>query len=324
MTKLVLPARQPTHNGFRPANSSRGRHSGEDYGWGSGSEIFSAAPGTVVTVYNDNGYNAGWGNRVRIKHGNGCYTTYNHFAPNTITVKEGDKVAAKQLLGFQGTTGKVTAKHLHFELELGGMGAGFRVDPAPYFRKDLPGTPVKVVGKPAVGGERPLALDQRTVRKLGSRAWLNGRTSPTTKAAVRQRLEPGTVANFDAWRRGDKVTVDGITSDIWVRGKFKKNWFAAAGLTSQSVTGLKQIKPVIIKKPVPTRKNYVKIPSNGQYYYKHYNNALNGNYDKDQLLAGGKSYVVYENPKTGPVKIKTPQGTVWVGTRNNPAKVTRK
>lgn len=325
MTKFVLPAKQESHNRWRPAGHPNGRHAGEDFGWGSGYQIFAAASGTVVSVYDNDGYNQGWGNRVRIKHGEGVYTTYNHFAPNTITVKEGQKVNAGHLLGFQGSTGKVNAPHLHWELEIGGMGAGFRVDPRPYFTKDLPGTPTTIVGKPTTG-ERPLKLNQRVVRKLGSKAWLNGRASASVKGAVQQRLEPGTVGNFDAWRYGDKVTIDGVTSNIWFRGAFKKKWFAAAGFTSQKVTGLKQVKPVIIKKPVATRKNYVKTPKKDiLYYYKSYTNALNGNYSKTQFLpSGGKAYEVLENPKTGPVRIRTESGSVWVGTRNNPAKIVRK
>lgn len=73
--------------------------------------------------------------------------------------------------------------------------------------------------------------------------------------------------------------------------------------------------------PAPAAKWYFDVPADGQYYYNQYNNALNGNYDKNQLIYSGSREVV-ENPGTGPVRIKANDGTlIWVGTRNNPAKI---
>lgn len=316
--KLTIPAKQESHNLWRDKNDPRGRHSGEDYGWASGDQVYAAAAGTVVAVFTS-GYNQGWGLRVRIRHADGAYTTYNHFKPGTIAVRVGQKVKDGDYLGTQGETGLVSGKHLHFELELGGAGAGFRVNPRPYFSKHLPGTePIN----PQPAGTS-LKANQRIVRNLGSNEWLNGRSDATTKAAVRQRLEPGTVANFDAWKRGQKVTIDGVTSDIWYRGAFKKNWFSAAGFKgSPSIKGLKQIKTIL--PPKKTKKNYFKTPANGQYYYYSFNKAYNGTGWESKALPGGKTYLVLENPKKGPIKIKVPGvGNVWVGTKNHPAKIVK-
>lgn len=134
--RLILPANQQMHNGFRPYGDPGGRHSGQDYGWASGDVVKAAADGVVVSAYGGGGYNGGWGNRIIVEHAPGVRTTYNHLAPGTLTVKAGDRVSAGQKLGIMGTTGKVTGKHLHFELYL----AGVRVDPAPYFSTALPGT----------------------------------------------------------------------------------------------------------------------------------------------------------------------------------------
>lgn len=316
---LAVPAKQKTHRGW-----ALGVHRGEDYGWGSGDQIFAAEDGIVVSIYDDNGPNGGWGNRIRIKHADGAYTTYNHIRPGGILVKLNARVKKGQLIAWMGNTGKSTAKHLHFELELGGMGSQFRVNPAPYRSKHLPGTaPKPITGKPAGGVKPVVASNQRVVRKLGSKAWLNGRDNAYTTAKATQKLEPGVTADFDGWKRGSKVTIDGVTSDIWFRGKYKKKWFAAAGFTSQSTIGLKEIK--IVLKPKVTKKNYFKSAANGTYYYHDYANAQNGNYSRKQLLKASTFYEVIENPGRGSVKIKVPGvGNVWVGTRNNKAKVVKK
>lgn len=125
-------------------------HKGIDYGYYNadlqGSQtIRAAAPGRVESVTSNGGYNQGWGNRVVIDHGYGIKTTYNHMATGSATVRAGQQVAAGQILGRMGATGKtvpVGAVHLHFELLINGT----RVDPAPYFTKNLPGIPVVASG----------------------------------------------------------------------------------------------------------------------------------------------------------------------------------
>ena len=134
--KLSLPAAKTWHTGWMGYPG----HRGQDFGWGDGDQVLAAAPGTIVEVYAGGGYNGGWGNRVVIEHAPGVNTTYNHLATGTIAVTVDQTVARGQLLARMGATGNVTGKHLHFELELGGRGPAFRVDPAPFFTKDLPGT----------------------------------------------------------------------------------------------------------------------------------------------------------------------------------------
>lgn len=56
------------------------------------------------------------GEGIRIDHGKGWDSQYCHLKSGSITVKEGDKVAAGQVIGKMGVTGKTQFPHLHFEL----------------------------------------------------------------------------------------------------------------------------------------------------------------------------------------------------------------
>lgn len=95
-------------------------HIGQDYGVACGTPVKAAASGTVVQ--------AGWaghsGNRVRIDHGNGLETTYNH--NTSLKVSVGQKVKRGDVVSLSGTTGNSTGCHLHFEV----LVHGDAVDPA--------------------------------------------------------------------------------------------------------------------------------------------------------------------------------------------------
>ena len=70
----------------------------------------------------------GFGNYVKIDHGNGLVSIYGHMYANTITVREGDVVKQGQVIGRTGTSGCSTGGHLHFEFRLNGT----KVDPLDY------------------------------------------------------------------------------------------------------------------------------------------------------------------------------------------------
>ncbi|MEE1622257.1 peptidoglycan DD-metalloendopeptidase family protein [Zafaria sp. Z1313] len=95
-------------------------HIGQDYGIQCGTPVKASAAGTVVQ--------AGWaghsGNRVRIDHGNGLETTYNH--NTSLRVAVGQKVERGEVVSLSGTTGNSTGCHLHFEVLVDGTA----VDPA--------------------------------------------------------------------------------------------------------------------------------------------------------------------------------------------------
>ncbi|WP_372698448.1 M23 family metallopeptidase [Arthrobacter sp. JSM 101049] len=89
-------------------------HIGQDYGVACGTPVKAAASGTVVQ--------AGWaghsGNRVRIDHGNGLETTYNH--NTSLKVSVGQQVKRGDVVSLSGTTGNSTGCHLHFEVLVNG------------------------------------------------------------------------------------------------------------------------------------------------------------------------------------------------------------
>lgn len=59
------------------------------------------------------------GNHIVIDHGNGEYSFLAHLQPNSIKVKNGDKVKAGDFLGLAGNSGRSDVPHLHFHLQTG-------------------------------------------------------------------------------------------------------------------------------------------------------------------------------------------------------------
>jgi murein DD-endopeptidase MepM/ murein hydrolase activator NlpD len=69
--------------------------------------------GKVIMVAPES-LSGGWGNAVVISHPNGLFTLYGHLS--RAIVKEGQKVKKGQLIGFEGSTGFSTGRHLHFSV----------------------------------------------------------------------------------------------------------------------------------------------------------------------------------------------------------------
>lgn len=78
-----------------------------------GAPIFAAASGDVI-VARSYGWNGGYGKYVVITHNNGTQTLYSHLSELIVT--GGWHVVQGQVIGYQGTTGRSTGCHVHFEV----------------------------------------------------------------------------------------------------------------------------------------------------------------------------------------------------------------
>jgi murein DD-endopeptidase MepM/ murein hydrolase activator NlpD len=97
---------------FNTANAEF--HPGIDFKGNKGDEARCTANGRVVSA----GWYGGYGNCVRIAHGNNLETLYGHLS--RILVKVGDEVTAGQKIGEVGSTGHSTGAHLHYEVRKNG------------------------------------------------------------------------------------------------------------------------------------------------------------------------------------------------------------
>ncbi len=88
-------------------------HTGIDIGGAVGTDIYAYKSGTVTF----SGWNSyGYGNFVRIDHGNGISTCYAHCSK--LLVSSGQRVSQGQVIAKIGLTGNTTGPHLHFEVRI--------------------------------------------------------------------------------------------------------------------------------------------------------------------------------------------------------------
>ncbi|AIE75506.1 putative peptidase [Synechocystis sp. PCC 6714] len=112
----IWPAKGVFTSGFGPRWGRM--HRGIDIAGPIGTPIMAAAPGEVIF----SGWNSGgFGNLVKIRHGDGSVTYYAH--NNRLLVRRGDYVEQGQQIAEMGSTGRSTGPHLHFEIRVGGTNA---------------------------------------------------------------------------------------------------------------------------------------------------------------------------------------------------------
>jgi len=138
----VLPAAEWSISsgfGYRhdPFTGRGAMHTGLDFRAGYGSPIHAAAKGRVSFV----GQRAGYGKVVEISHGNGLMTRYAHMS--AFRARVGQKVAAGDVIGAIGSSGRSTGPHLHFEVRINDRAVNPRpfLEVAPHVLEEVRGSP---------------------------------------------------------------------------------------------------------------------------------------------------------------------------------------
>ncbi|MBY0355039.1 MAG: peptidoglycan DD-metalloendopeptidase family protein [Rickettsiales bacterium] len=93
-----------------PFSHRLAQHLGVDFSGPIGAKVYATADGTVSFTGNRGAY----GNLVELDHGLGIATRYGHLS--RILVDEGDEITKGQLIAIQGSTGRSTGNHLHYEV----------------------------------------------------------------------------------------------------------------------------------------------------------------------------------------------------------------
>ena len=91
-------------------NRKKCMHKGLDLVGVKNAKIYASANGQVL----ESAYSRSYGNYVLIQHKKNVKTRYAHL--KSLRVKAGQKVSQGQVIGIQGSTGRSTRDHLHFEV----------------------------------------------------------------------------------------------------------------------------------------------------------------------------------------------------------------
>lgn len=89
-------------------------HAGVDFGAPTGTPIWAAKEGKVISA----GWRGGYGRTVLVEHSGGVTTLYAHMSK--ITTSVGAFVGRGEVIGLVGSTGQSTGPHLHFETRIAG------------------------------------------------------------------------------------------------------------------------------------------------------------------------------------------------------------
>ncbi len=96
-----------------PFSKKRSWHGGVDIAAGQNAPIVASSEGVVTYA----GYRYGYGLLVELRHAGGFLTRYAHL--NKVLAKNGQSLAAGEILGLMGASGRSTGPHLHFEVLVG-------------------------------------------------------------------------------------------------------------------------------------------------------------------------------------------------------------
>lgn len=98
-----------------PISGTTKMHQGVDIPMATGDDVRSLQGGTVT----ESQIRGGYGQTIVVDHGDGLTTRYAHLSARHVQV--GDTVAAGQVVGLAGQTGRATGPHLHLEVRENGV-----------------------------------------------------------------------------------------------------------------------------------------------------------------------------------------------------------
>lgn len=101
---------------FHPVLGYTRMHKGVDFAVPTGTPVMAAGAGIIEFM----GWGNGYGNFIKINHGNGYATGYGHLSRFAPGMRRGARVRQGQIVAYSGMTGLATGPHLHYETFVNG------------------------------------------------------------------------------------------------------------------------------------------------------------------------------------------------------------
>ncbi len=101
-----------SYSRLHPVHRRRMPHLGVDYAARTGTPVYSVASGVVT----GREFTKGGGNQVTVRHAMGYTTKYLHLSRFAKSLRVGQRVEQKEVIGYVGMTGTATGPHLDFRL----------------------------------------------------------------------------------------------------------------------------------------------------------------------------------------------------------------
>jgi murein DD-endopeptidase MepM/ murein hydrolase activator NlpD len=101
---------------LHPILKVRRPHEGIDYAAPTGTPVWAVANGEVIFK----GWSGGFGRLVKVRHNNGYVSYYGHLSRYGESLKVGQRVPQKTVLGYVGSSGLSTGPHLDYRVKING------------------------------------------------------------------------------------------------------------------------------------------------------------------------------------------------------------
>jgi murein DD-endopeptidase MepM/ murein hydrolase activator NlpD len=111
---------------MHPIKKEKLFHRAVDLAAKEGTPVHAAAAGTITKVVSDATNGGAMGKYIEVQHDNGFMTRYTQLFQ--VSVKVGESVSQREVIGQVGSSGLSTGPHLHFEI----WKDGEHVNPADY------------------------------------------------------------------------------------------------------------------------------------------------------------------------------------------------